>query len=240
MLPRSTVIAPFKVFLIALLVTGCGTTEVSEPEAITATSAAATRANALLREAAESSGESAAGLTLQAAQIFFDESNYSRARELINQIQRPAALSQALKVELALLQSQLALVAGDTAAALRWLTGNLTQSMTEDSARAPEFYAELGSLYEATDNPAAAIAAYALAARQVNHPRAAEVIEQLWSLLQSQDSEELQRLASNANSYQLRGWIELERVYRADEFNIRSQLDAIERWQQVWTNHAAA
>ena len=30
------------------------------------------------------------------------------------------------------------------------------------------------------------------------------------------------------------------RVYRADEFNIRSQLDAIERWQQVWTNHTAA
>ena len=240
MLPRSATTAPFKVFLIALLVTGCGTTEVSEPQAITATSAAVTRANSLVREAAESSGDSAAGLTLQAAQIFFDEADYPRARELLNQIQRPTSLTEALQVELALLQSQLAVVAGDTAAALRWLTGNLTQSMTEDSVRAPEFYAALGSLHEANDNPAAAIAAYALAARQVNHPGAAEVIEKLWSLLQSQDSEELQRLAVNADSYQLRGWIELERVYRADEFNIRSQLDAIERWQRVWTNHAAA
>lgn len=239
MLPRSATTAPCKVLVIALL-TGCGATEVSPPQPVAPVNTAVVQAEALVSAAGESSGNTAARLLLEAARIYFDETEYADARELTNRVRAPGSLAQELQVVYAILQADLAIVAGDSAAAMRWLTGNLTQSMTEDSPNAPRFYSTLGSLYEDNDNLAGAINAYALAARQINHPDAAQIVERLWARLQGLDAEELEQLAANADSYQLRGWIELERVYRADEFNIRSQLDAIERWQQVWTNHTAA
>lgn len=239
MLPRSTVTAPCKVLMIALL-TGCGATEISAPQPVTPVNTAVVQAEALVRAAGESSGDSAARLLLEAAQIYFDEADYSGARELTNRVQSPASLAAESQLAYALLQAKLAMVSGDSAAAMRWLTGNLTQSMTEDSPNAPEFYTMLGSLHEDNNNLADAINANAMAARQINHPNAAQIVERLWAQLQSLEAEELEQLAASADSYQLLGWIELGRVYRADEFNIRSQLDAIERWQQVWTNHTAA
>jgi outer membrane PBP1 activator LpoA protein len=239
MLPRSTVTAPCKVLMIALL-TGCGATEISAPQPVTPVNTAVVQAEALVRAAGESSGDSAARLLLEAAQIYFDEADYSGARELTNRVQSPASLAAESQLAYALLQAKLAMVSGDSAAAMRWLTGNLTQSMTEDSPNAPEFYTMLGSLHEDNNNLADAINAYAMAARQINHPNATQIVERLWAQLQSLEAEELEQLAASADSYQLLGWIELGRVYRADEFNIRSQLDAIERWQQVWTNHTAA
>ena len=239
MLPRSAATAPCKVLMIALL-TGCGATEVSTPQPVTPINTAVVQAEALVRAAGESSGDTAARLLLEAAQIYIDEADYSGARELTNRVQNPASLAAESQLAYALLQAELAMVSGDSAAAMRWLTGNLTQSMTEDSPKAPEFYAMLGALHEDNNNLADAINAYAMAARQINHPDAAQIVERLWTLLQGLEAEELEQLAASADSYQLLGWIELGRVYRADEFNIRSQLDAIERWQQVWTNHTAA
>lgn len=222
------------------LLTGCGTTEVSAPQPVAPVNTAVIQAEALVSTAAQSSGAAAAALLLEAAQIYLAEADYAGARELTDRVQTPARLTEELQVAYAMLQADLAIVAGDSAAAMRWLTGNLTQSMTEDSPNAPEFYTTLGSLHEDNGNVTGAINAYALAARQINHPSAAQIVERLWARLQGLTAEELERLAANADSYQLRGWIELGRVYRADEFNIRSQLDAIERWQQVWTNHTAA
>lgn len=239
MLPRSTATAPCKVLMIALL-TGCGATEISAPQPAAPVNTAVVQAEALVRAAGESSGETAARLLLEAAQIYFDEANYSDARELTNRVQTPASLATESQLDYALLQAELDMVSGDSAAAMRWLTGNLTQSMTEDSPNAPEFYTMLGSLHEDNNNLADAINAYAMAARQINHPDAAQIVERLWAQLQDLAAEELEQLAASADSYQLLGWIELGRVYRTDEFNIRSQLDAIERWQQVWTNHTAA
>ena len=239
MLPRSTVTAPCKVLMIALL-SGCGATEISAPQPVTLVNTAVVQAEALVRAAAESSGDSAARLLLEAAQIYFDEADYSGARELANRVQTPASLAAEMQLAYALLQAELAQVSGDSAAAMRWLTGNLTQSMTEGSPNAPELYTMLGSLHEDNNNFADAINAYAMAARQINHPNTAQIVERLWARLQVLEAEELEQLADSADSYQLLGWIELGRVYRADEFNIRSQLDAIERWKQVWSNHTAA
>ena len=239
MLPRSTVTAPCKVLMITLL-TGCGSTEISAPQPVTPVNTAVVQAEALIRAAGESSGDLAARLLLEAAQIYFDEADYSGSRELTNRVQAPASLAAESQLAYALLQAKLAMVSGDSAAAMRWLTGNLTQSMTEDSPNAPEFYTMLGYLHEDNNNLTDAINAYALAARQINHPNAAQIVERLWAQLQGLEAEELEQLAASADSYQLLGWIELGRVYRADEFNIRSQLDAIERWQQVWTNHTGA
>jgi outer membrane PBP1 activator LpoA protein len=63
------------------------------------------QAEALVRAAGESSGDSAARLLLEAAQIYFDEADYSGARELTNRVQTPASLAAESQLAYALLQA---------------------------------------------------------------------------------------------------------------------------------------
>ncbi|GIT23228.1 MAG: hypothetical protein CM1200mP40_29100 [Gammaproteobacteria bacterium] len=66
------------------------------------------------------------------------------------------------------------------------------------------------------------------------------LFEDLWYTLTSLDDDDLDFLATDADSYELRGWIELARVYQDDQNSIRSQLDSIDQWRRIWARHSAA
>ena len=66
------------------------------------------------------------------------------------------------------------------------------------------------------------------------------LFEDLWYTLTSLDDDDLDFLATDADSYELRGWIELARVYQDDQNSIRSQLDSIDQWRRIWSRHSAA
>lgn len=239
MLPRRSLTAPLKILSLSMLVS-CSTSEISGPQPSDEDSDALRQATSLIREAEETTGSTAANYLIQAAKLLLAESEFEGAGEIMERIDRPAALSPPLKISYALVQADLAISQNDRAAALRWLTGNLVRDLDADDAAAPELYSTLGDLHLENNSTAAAIAAYALAARTLNHPRSIQNIETLWHLLITLEKTELERLAEDANSYELRGWIELARVFLAEESNIRSQLNAIERWRSVWTSHIAS
>lgn len=239
MLPRRSLTAPLKILSLTMLV-ACSTSEISGPQPPDEDSDALRQAISLIWEAEGTTGSTAANYLIQAAKLLLAESEFERAGELVERIDRPAALPSSIKVSYALLQADLAISQNDRAAALRWLTGNLVRDLDADDAAAPELYSTLGDLHLENNSTAAAVAAYALAARTLNHPRSTQNIETLWHLLTALEKTELERLAEDANSYELRGWIELARVFLAEESNIRSQLNAIERWRSVWTSHTAS
>ena len=239
MLPRRSLTAPLKILSLSMLVS-CSTSEISGPQPSNEDSDALRQVTSLIREAEGTTGSTAAKYLIQAAKLLLAESEFERAGELMERIDRPAALPPPLKVSYALVQADLAISQNDRAAALRWLTGNLVRDLDADDAAAPELYSTLGDLHLENNSTAAAVAAYALAARTLNHPRSIQNIETLWHLLITLEKTELERLAEDANSYELRGWIELARVFLAGESNIRSQLTAIERWRSVWTSHTAS
>ena len=222
------------------MLVSCSTSEISGPQPPDEDSDALRQATSLIREAEETTGSTAANYLIQATKLLLAESEFERAGELMERIDRPAALPPPLKISYALVQADLAISQNDRAAALRWLTGNLVRDLDADNAAAPELYSTLGDLHLENNSTAAAVAAYALAARTLNHPRSIQNIETLWHLLITMEKTELERLAEDANSYELRGWIELARVFLAGESNIRSQLNAIERWRSVWTSHTAS
>ena len=222
------------------MLVSCSTSEISGPQPSDEDIDALRQATSLIREAEESTGSTAANYLIQAAKLLLAESEFERADELMERVDRPAALPPPLKISYALVQADLAISQNDQAAALRWLTGNLVRDLDEDDAAAQELYSTLGDLHLENNSTAAAVAAYALAARTLNHPRSTQNIETLWHLLITLEKTELERLAEDANSYELRGWIELARVFLAGESNIRSQLNAIERWRSVWTSHTAS
>ena len=239
MLPRRSLTAPLKILSLSMLVS-CSTSEISGPQPSDEDSDALRQATSLIREAEGSTGSTAANYLIQAAKLLLAESEFERAGELMERIDRPAALPPPLKISYALVQADLAISQNDRPAALRWLTGNLVRDLDADDAAAPELYSTLGDLHLENNSTAAAVAAYAQAARTLNHPRSIQNIETLWHLLITLEKTELERLAEEANSYELRGWIELARVFQAGESNIRSQLNAIERWRSVWTSHTAS
>ena len=239
MLPCKSLTALLKILSLSILAS-CGTSELSGPQLPVEDSAILRQVTSLIREAEETSGSTAANYLMQAAKLLLVESEFERASELMGRIYRPAALPLSLRISYALLQADLAISQNDRAAALRWLTGNLVRNLDPNDAAAPELYSKLGDLHRENNSTAAAVAAYALAARTLNHPRSTQNIETLWHLLLAQETTELERLAEDANSYELRGWIELARVFLAGESNIRSQLNAIERWRSVWTSHTAS
>ena len=239
MLPRRSLTAPLKILSLSMLVS-CSTSEISGPQPSDEDNDALRQATSLIGEAEGTTGSTAANYLIQAAKLLLAESEFERAGELMERINRPAALPPPLKISYALVQADLAISQNDRAAALRWLTGNLVRDLDADGAAAPELYSTLGDLHLENNSTAAAVAAYALAARTLNHPRSTQNIETLWHLLITLEKTELERLAEDANSYELRGWIELARVFLAGESNIRSQLNAIERWRSVWTSHTAS
>lgn len=87
------------------------------------------------------------------------------------------------------------------------------------------------------DRPAEALANYIAAGNTVQLKQ--NQSDAIWSMLQGLDNNRLQELASSASSYEGRGWIELSRVFRNDQFSIRGQLDAIAQWQRIWAQHSA-
>ncbi|MGB1847122.1 MAG: penicillin-binding protein activator, partial [Pseudohongiellaceae bacterium] len=197
-----------KILSLTMLV-ACSTSEISGPQPPDEDSDALRQAISLIREAEGTTGSTAANYLIQAAKLLLAESEFERAGELVERIDRPAALPSSIKVSYALLQADLAISQNDRAAALRWLTGNLVRDLDADDAAAPELYSTLGDLHLENNSTAAAVAAYALAARTLNHPRSTQNIETLWHLLTALEKTELERLAEDANSYELRGWIEL-------------------------------
>ncbi len=239
MLPRRSLTAPLKILSLSMLVS-CSTSEILGPQPSDEDSDVLRQATFLVREAEGTTGRTAANYLIQAAKLLLAESEFERAGEMMEHIDRPAALPPPLKISYALVQADLAISQNDRAAALRWLTGNLVRDLDADDEAAPELYSTLGDLHLENNSTAAAAAAYALAARTLNHPRSIQNIETLWHLLITLEKTELEQLAEDANSYELRGWIELARVFLAGERNIRSQLNAIERWRSVWTSHTAS
>lgn len=61
-----------------------------------------------------------------------------------------------------------------------------------------------------------------------------------WAALGGLSATELEAFTRAAETYSARGWLELNRAIRSEDFSLRGQLDAISRWQRVWTQHAAA
>ena len=239
MLPRRCLAAPLKILSLTTLLS-CSTSDLSDSHLPADENATLKQASTLIEKADDSSGSKAASYLVQAARLLLAESKFGRAGELMNRIERPINLPPSIKIAYAQLQADLAIARDDTSAALRWLTGSLVRDLKADDPAAPELYSTLADLHRERNSIAAAVASYALAAKTLNHPKLTQNIETLWQLLLSLEATELEQLAGEANSYELRGWIELARVYRAGESNIRSQLNAIERWRSIWTSHTAA
>jgi uncharacterized protein len=225
--------------LLSLL--GCGSsppvTEVATPAPESTTASI----DVLLDLASGSSGVTASEYAILALENMLDEGLTERAQQVAEQVDQPDTLPAELQLRYAMVRARLALTLGQAEQAESWLPATLVENSNNVAA-----LQLLGNIYVQTNQPSAAVLIFSQVfdTSEASSTRASSpplsLFDDMWLALNRLDDNDLSSLAAAADSYELRGWIELIRVYRADQFSMRSQLDAITQWQRIWAQHAAA
>ena len=227
--------------MLGLILLGTACSSAPEPERAPPQPQSTTESiDELLRQAELKSGDSAAELRLQAINNLITEGHIDRATSEIESIGEPSDLNSNLQLLFALTRAELALIQDNTSEALRWLTGTLTESATTNTAAGrnlilvrAQLFLENSRVFEAVTDMAELTESWPLDDETT-------LFEDLWYTLTSLDDDELNSLATDADSYELRGWIELAKIYQDDQNSIRSQLDSIVQWRRIWARHSAA
>mgnify|MGYP006078244111 CR=1 FL=1 len=244
----------FKLFpiLFGLLLSACS----SSPPTITippiAIESTTELVDELLGQAKLNSGVISVELSLQAIDLLLEHGDLIRAEAEITSVVDSITTTSAsnnllptqLKLRLALNGALIALANGEADNAHQWLTGSLVaQSDIGNSVNIEllqSYYAGLGQVYEMLSQFDNAARVYIESASVSRDTSTSELTNKIWNALTKLNNEDLAAFANDANSYELRGWIELARVTRADQFSIRSQLDSILQWQRIWARHSAS
>ena len=227
--------------LVLSLLTACGTTseppqlEVEEP-AISQDSIAG-----LLQLADRTPQPEASEYLIAAVEQLIEERDDSRARVILEDVAPVDSLNFTLRVRLAIARAELALLTDDPDGALAWLDSELTERLSQQQPALQRRAGEVrGRALLAAGNYMEAVSILTGLDDLSPSTDAQHFHDLTWQALQNLSGNQLNLVARSANSYELRGWVELARSMRAQQFSIASQIDAISGWQNVWNRHSAA
>lgn len=224
--------------LTILLLSGCGSTPSVTPVIDPDQESTPDLVAELIDRALDSRGDERAALSLQAVAAMQETGPVDLARLRLDELNPRTIGDTTLRARIQLLTSRYLLNQNQPEQALE-LMQNL---LAEQQRLSPEQQEELNQLHGETllalGRPDAALASFLQANAAGTNSQAAR--DRIWSSLQELDTEALGQLADSASSYELRGWIELARVYKSEQLSIRSQLNAINQWQRIWAQHSAA
>ncbi len=196
--------------------------------------------DALLESAERSTGVQAAEFLLLAVEELLQGEEMAQAAAVIADLDQVASLPTTLQFRYAIAQAEIANQQLRYDEALSWLQGNFVGNPGEHSpALQARFYHALASASLATDEVTQAIDAYLGLSALGPDYRTQNLHDALWSALVQLDQPQLDSLANSASTYELRGWVELARVLRLGQFNVKGQLDAVAQWRRIWSQHTA-
>jgi outer membrane PBP1 activator LpoA protein len=227
------------VLLMALVACGITTEQPSNERETTAISPDSVAA--LLELAVLSEQPVASQYLITAGERLLEQAQASRAREVLSQVAPAQSLPAGLRLRLAAALAELALLTDDPAGALAWLQGDLAASIDQQPPELQRRFGEVQGrvLLASRLYPDAAVTLINLDTTGTGTDRQ-PLHDLIWQALQNLSAPQLTRLAGDADSYQLRGWVELARAMRASQHSIVDQIDSISRWENVWNRHSAA
>lgn len=229
---------------ILILMVGCSSAPPREiiPSVIPSTQAESTleSIDELLRQAELAGTSAAAQLRLEAIAELLKEGYPDRARREIQSILDPYQLEAGLQLQFAWLSAKLALANDNSEAALLLLSSPLAETADPDDPFGRDVIMLRANVRSSSGQIFEAISDFVSLTEVWPDSSQTTLFEDLWHALTSLGDQDLDRLAEGADSYELRGWIELARVYQDDQVSIRNQLNSIEQWRRVWARHSAA
>lgn len=217
------------------LIIGCSSSPVS-PTNEQAPQSLEEAVQELIAIANEGEGESAARSRIAAIELLLSNQQVDAAMQQFDTLQLNHSIGDALQLPVAILGARTALANDAPDAARTILTNHLAKpgAVTNN-----EFWLILSEIYLALEMPIDAFNSLAsiLADSEAMNESLHDTV---WKTLIQFNSTELDVLATNASSYQSRGWIELARTVEQQITSIKGQLDAIEQWRRIWTSHPAS
>jgi outer membrane PBP1 activator LpoA protein len=194
----------------------------------------------ILVQARRSASPLAESLYLDAVRLQLDSGFVDDAARLLDTLEENADLPSNLRLRHALLAAEVALIRGDARAALRRLA---SAPSAEATGQGQDTQIALGSLraraLELADEPMSALRERIQLAPLLNGEAQRANHNAIWATLAGVDLAQL-TAGSSTDSYELRGWLELQRISNAEQHNIQDQLDAIDQWRNIWAQHSAA
>ena len=226
--------------VVLALILGCSSSPSNISEEAPTQKSTVESIDELLASAQTQSGSAATELTLQALETMLNAGFIERAQLEAEQHTLSADIPGDLRLRYVMVRAQLDLQSGRIESAIQWLRSPLGSEVDPLSEQSRNYFLLLGDTLMDVGETTAAIEAYVSSSTPASNNERAVLFEKLWIALTDLDDENLANLAAQATTYELRGWVELARIVRIDEFSIRSQLDSIAQWRRVWTRHSAA
>ena len=232
----------FPIYLILtaclLIVQGCssnsGSSRQSGPESTSES------VDELLSAASRRDGDEAGALVLAATEELLDADQFAQASQVLTRIENPRLLSATLQLRYVLAQSDIALEEQRPVAAVNLLTSQLVRNVElQVDALQFRYYNTLATSYLRAGQFPEAVTAYLSAGAVSRALHTTDLHDAIWHSIGQLSADQLNAFAADATSYESRGWIELARIARREQFNIRSQLDAINQWRRTWNRHPA-
>ncbi|GJM13107.1 MAG: penicillin-binding protein activator [Pseudohongiella sp.] len=231
-----------RLLVLLALLQACGSTTNAPEQASAIFDPQQASIDELVQAANSTSGVESAELRLQALEALIENDNLDRASrqwELLNDLAR---YPQHLQLRAALLEARLALSEDRTLEAIEILSSSDTSTITSRPELLQEYLLLLGRAYqEAGQQEQALTVLMRLGDENESNPREnSSLHNEIWQAINSFPPAQLDSFANTADSYQTRGWVELARVVAREQYSIRSQLDAINQWRRIWSQHPAA
>ncbi|MEX2469832.1 MAG: penicillin-binding protein activator [Pseudohongiellaceae bacterium] len=226
--------------VLLLLLAACASAPPERQASEPALQSTASSVEELLQQADAAAGDEATRLTLSAINALLDGGRLRQAQQLASALDPEAINDTQLRLDVVLAQARTALELQMNEAAMSALQAAPEFSAQRYPVRARQFYELLGQAEMNAGNLIAAVRTLVQGASIATADERQEIHDSVWMTLEQLDNDDLSVFANSANSYELRGWIELARIYRMDQFSIPSQLAAVAQWRQTWTQHAGA
>lgn len=235
-------VTTLSLLVVAVLLTGCETTPVSDSGTRQETDKILTPhkgIDRLLLEAGRTVPPRSTELRIEAASLALERGDPELLRRILSSVESPYVTTSTTR-DYSFLAAELALYDEDPRLAVRILDDRRMQSIrleTETQISAGRLRArayKMGRSYLASARELIYINRLLPAEeRQQNH-------EEIFSTLLMLDEETLQQQAEQSITSEIRGWLSLAALTRRFQNDPLRQLNALKKWRTAWPNHSAA
>ncbi len=238
----STYRAQFLITLLLVVLQACSSSTNPPEQSAPTIDAQTASIDELVRAANNSNGLESTELRLLALEALINNELLDRAQRQSNLLDDLTDYPEQIQIRALLLKAQLALLADRSAETINILAQADEIGLEGRPDLRRGYLLTLGQAYQVSGQYERALATYLqLGETDENNPSPnSNVHDEIWDAINRFSPTQLDNFASTANSYQSRGWVELARVVTSEQYSIRSQLDAINQWRRIWSQHPAA
>ena len=224
---------------LVMLMPGCSTvdTEVSVREP--STTSVSEKIDRLLSQAAKEVGAVATELKLQAAEIATDDGRFDTVRDILGSISDPFA-SDASTRDYSILRARLAIQEKQPEVALWLLNQQRFQRLPLDSRARTRAGRIRADAYLAEQNYLASTRELIYINKLLPAQARGDNQERIFATLLQLPYETLVKQAELSTISDIRGWLSLAAMTRRFQHDPDRQLEALNDWRQLWSNHAAS